>query len=396
MKYKVIFSCALFAALICCNSLPVLFGESSGIVAGTVVALWGVLLALELSAQHKPNKSAVIIAVVLLVAHILSYGFHPSEVGTRYFTNFLIYGALFLLIPLGNIDFNLVIKIVFYYGIILLPFYARYDYGYGFSEAGEFEGGILMTMSYRMLPFILASLYMFLNKTNKVWERVSGIAIAALYLLVFLIVGARGAITSLFAFISIYYIISGKKRKNKIVRFTIIGIAAIVFFTSFDHIIDYLFNLLDTHGISSRSIERMYYADLGGGDVSAGRFKIYKMAFNEFLSSPIWGNGIGSFDSYKGTFPHNVFLQLMVEGGLFFVVPFTVVLIKGLIYIYKKGRNSVSGGFMLFVFCAGMIRLFFSSYLWGSHFCWVFILMVLNIKIFDKNERNSIYNNSYI
>ena len=161
-------------------------------------------------------------------------------------------------------------------------------------------------------------------------------------------------------------------------------------------LIEYLFNLLDARGISSRSIERMYYAELGGGDVSAGRFKIYNMAFNEFLQSPIWGNGIGSFDSYKGTFPHNILLQLMVEGGLLFLIPFTIILIKGFIYIFEKGRSSVSGVFMLFVFCAGMIRLFFSFYLWGSHFCWLFVLMVLNIKSFNKNERNSIYNNSYI
>ena len=342
MKNKITVSSALFAALICCNSLPVLFGESSGIVAGTVVVLWGILLALELCAHQKPNKAALIVTFILLIAHIISYGIHPSEVGTKYFINFLIYGALFLLIPFGNIDFNLVIKFVFYYGIILLPFYAMYDYGYGFNEVGEFEGGILMTMSYRMLPFILASLYVFLNKKNKAWERASGILVAVLYLLVFLIVGARGAITSLFAFLSIYYVISGKKRK--ILRLSIIGIAAIVFFSSFDLIINYLFDLLDTRGISSRSIERLYYAQLGGGDVSAGRFKIYNMAFNEFLQSPIWGNGIGSFNSYKGTFPHNIFLQLMVEGGLFFVIPFTVIFIKGIIYIYKKGRNTVSGG----------------------------------------------------
>lgn len=396
MKNRVLVSSALFAALICCNSLPVLFGESSGIVAGTVVALWGILCALELSAGQKPNSTAIIIAVILLIAHFLSYAFHPSEIGKRYFTNYLIYGALFLLIPLREIDFNKVLKIVFYYGIILLPFYARYDYGYGITDAGDFEGGILMTMSYRMLPFILAPILLFLNKTNKIWERGAGIVVAVLYSLIFLIVGARGAIISLFAFISIFYIISGDKRKNKIVRLSIISITAIVFLTSFDLIIDNLFNLLDTFGISSRSIERMYYAEFGDGDISAGRYKIYGMAFNEFLQSPIWGNGIGSFDSYKGTFPHNIFLQLMVEGGLFLVVPFTIIFIKGLTYIYKKGRNSVSGGVMLFLFCSGMIRLLFSFYLWGSHLCWLFILMVLNINCFNKNERKSINNNSHI
>ena len=396
MKNRVFASSALFAALICCNSLPVLFGESSGIVAGTVVALWGALCALELRSGQKPNSTAIVIAVLLLIAHLLSYAFHPSEIGTRYLSNYLIYGALFLLIPMGNIDFNRVLKIAFYYGVILLPFYARYDYGYGINEVGEFEGGILMTMSYRMLPFILAALFVTLNKTNKVWERVLGIVVITLYLLIFLIVGARGAITSLFAFLAIYYIISGKERMQKIARLSIMGIVAIVFFTSFDFIIDYLFNLLDTRGVSSRSIERMYYSSIAGGDVSAGRFKIYKMAFNEFLQSPIWGNGIGSFDSYKGTFPHNIFLQLMVEGGLFFVIPFTVLLIRGLVYIFEKGGKTASGGIMLFVFCSGMIRLFFSSYLWGSHFCWLFILLALNIKVFRKNERNSISNNNYI
>lgn len=395
MKNRVLLSSALFAALIGCNSLPVLFGESSGIVAGSVVTLWGLLSALALGAKQKPNSTAIIIASILLIAHFLSYFLHPSEVGTKYLTNFLIYGVLFLLIPLGNFDYNQVLKFVFYYGIILLPFYAKYDYSYDISDTRELSE-ILMTMSYRMLPFILASIVVSLNRNNRAWERILGGVVAILYLLVFFMVGARGAITSLFAFIAIYYIISGKKSNNKRARLFVVSIAAVVFFLCFDVIIDYLFELLDARGISSRSIERMYYGQIQGDDVSTGRFKIYNMAFNEFLQSPIWGNGIGSFDAYKGTMPHNIILQLMVEGGLIFVIPFMIIIIKGIKYIYVKGSRSDIGVFMLFIFCAGMIRLFLSYFLWGSHFCWLFVLMVLNINSFKKNERIGINNNSYI
>ena len=395
MKNRVLVASALFAALISCNSLPVLFGESSGIVAGSVVALWVGLWALAFSTRQKPNSTAILIASVLLVAHFLSYAIHPSEVGTKYLTNFLIYGVLFLLIPLGNIDFNLVPKFVLYYGIILLPFYAKYDYSYSFGNVEELSA-ILMTMSYRMLPFILASLVVSLNRTNKLWERVIGVIVAVLYLLVFLIVGARGAITSLFAFIAIYYIVTGKKSNNKRARLFVVSIVAIIFLLCFDTIIDFLFNLLDVRGITSRSIERLYFGQMEGADVSSGRFKIYNMAFNEFLQSPIWGNGIGSFDAYKGTMPHNIILQLMVEGGLFLAIPFIVILIKGLKYIYEKGRYSDCGVFMLFIFSAGVIRLFLSSFLWGSQFCWLFVLLVLNINSFNKNERIGINNNSHI
>lgn len=395
MKNRAWVSSALFAAMIVSNSLPVLFGESAGVVAGSVVTLWGGLCALAFSAKQKPNSKAIIIASILLVAQFLSYAFHPSEVGIKYLTNFLIYGALFLLIPLGNIDFNQVIKFVSYYGIILLPFYARYDYGYGFSEVEDLNG-VLMTMSYRMLPFIIASLVVFLNRKNKLWERFLGAGVAILYLIVFFIIGARGAITSLIAFVALYYIISGKKHINKRARLFVVSIAAVVFFLSLDVIIDYLFDLLDSRGITSRSIERLYFGQMQGNDISSGRFKIYDMAFNEFFQSPIWGNGIGSFDSYKGTMPHNIILQLMVEGGLFFVIPFTIILVQGLMYIYEEGRNSDSVVFMLFIFCAGVIRLFFSSFLWGSHFCWLFILMVLNINSIKKNERISINNNSNV
>ena len=79
-----------------------------------------------------------------------------------------------MLLPIGAVNFKLTLKAIYYFGILVLPLYLSYNYGYGATEIDEgYEDGILMTMSYRVLPYICASFFVFLDKSyNLIYSRV--------------------------------------------------------------------------------------------------------------------------------------------------------------------------------------------------------------------------------
>ena len=68
------------------------------------------------------------------------------------------------------------------------------------------------------------------------------------------------------------------------------------------------------------------------GDPSTNlRLGGYGQAVEIFLRHPIFGNGVGAFgymaDDYAGAYPHNLFLELLVQNGVFGVVVFLFFLV---------------------------------------------------------------------
>lgn len=72
------------------------------------------------------------------------------------------------------------------------------------------------------------------------------------------------------------------------------------------------------------------------------RFLIWTMALNLFLDNPVWGAGIGGFHLYAVDYPwpHNFFLEILCECGLYGAIALFIVTS---LYIY---RNKVSMKYM--------------------------------------------------
>ena len=111
--------------------------------------------------------------------------------------------------------------------------------------------------------------------------------------------------------------------------------------------------------------------------MSEGRDILYKKAAVGIVDSPIWGHGIGSFDNYSGAYPHNIFLQLMYEGGIILTIPLLILLIKGFMSLFSFKYQQPYRNFLLLLFCSGVIELFLSSFLWMSICLWLFYGQVL-------------------
>src|SRR5699024_3986187 len=93
-----------------------------------------------------------------------------------------------------------------------------------------------------------------------------------------------------------------------------------------------LYNFLYERGIEVaaiiKTINMIERAGITG--ILNARDIVYERAFDMFASAPFFGNVVGSYgDKYINsfTYPHNLILQLLVEGGIILTLPFIFILI---------------------------------------------------------------------
>ena len=152
-------------------------------------------------------------------------------------------------------------------------------------------------------------------------------------------------------------------------------------------------DFLNSYNISFKIVEknlRLLKAD----DVLNGRENLYPIAMQGINKSFILGNGIGSFNLRYNTYPHNFILQIMYEGGIIFLLPIIIPVIYGVYAIVAK--KSISRNmriFIIFLFCASIVRLLISYEFWKEMFFWLYlsvsVLAMLNKDIMIDKECNN-------
>ena len=104
---------------------------------------------------------------------------------------------------------------------------------------------------------------------------------------------------------------------------------------------------LDQLGLSSRfdtSIERTFqYLDADKGidmeNGSSNRDVVYEKALDIIIDKPFFGHGMyGAYEQFDGTSPHNIFLEVMIQGGMLYMALFLFLLSR----LYKKLKRFIS------------------------------------------------------
>lgn len=374
---------AIVALLLCCNSVSMII-QSDGIVVGTVFLCFTFLLLFNIrkyiiDGYHKRSLFTIFLVLVLLIS--------SSVLGTGaqyqlYFLNFICYGIPFLLLPIMQVDYRKVLIYISWYGLLFLPFYVTYDYASALLNYQE-DGGLLMTVSYRILPFIISSLYSFFSSFSfkiKLLFLIESIS----YLIILFIFGSRGAQLGIMFFL-IVFVAYFFKSKQAFHRYLIISsIVILFFFFFFVDVINVLVELFDNNDVQALALNRIQYKLTEGDDMDSGRIELIQMAMDDFYHNPIFGKGIGSFMDYTH-YPHNVFFHILCENGLIIFLIVSALIFKGVIDIFNYDLNNQYRGFLLFVFCSGIIQLLFSFYFWGSQYFWTFIFLIINKKYLLNN-----------
>ena len=202
-----------------------------------------------------------------------------------------------------------------------------------------------------------------------------------MYFPMFIIHTPRGAVVTILFSIIIFTIqkllTQGVGRKKLITT----GIIIIVFMIiTFEVIVGYLQNVASLYEL--RWLSKFVFEE----DVSNGRTSLYQMALNGFFQSPLWGNGIASFNNYS-IYPHNLFLQMLYETGVLMFIPVSYLIYKAFMIMILKRESSIDYRLITFLFIISIIQLSFSSHFWMRQQFWMLIWIMLSMVPLKNSRR---------
>lgn len=210
--------------------------------------------------------------------------------------------------------------------------------------------------------------------------------LACLFML--LVYSNRSSFLAAIVFILLYLLLIHRKKR---IFLGLLIFAILATFLLLEHIVLFTMNLLIEMDINTYAINQ-FVKLLQHGDPAtffSGRFNIWENAWNMFLAKPILGHGIGYFNSFYGSYPHNILLDMLVSLGIigslgmFFLI---------CLFIYKLSKNKKANKYLgLVLLCLWFPKLIFSvSFVWDMGF-WASIaygFLFLNNNAAIEEERN--------
>jgi len=227
---------------------------------------------------------------------------------------------------------------------------------------GEIVGRDESSLTYQSVSYAMSYMYMssayyvFLSPAKIRCKKIFNILMIVNMMFTFvlcLMSGGRGAFLFII-FITIYLVYSMREEiaMHKKQFFLIAAALISVFVIAASY-----FDILHSAGFN-RVSETLTEDDIREG--------LWKKSLEVFLSSPLWGYGIGSIWWTVGFYSHNLFTDLLAESGLIGLFLFTYILVESFLKLYRYSLRYPSGIFIMLIFLSGAFQLLFSGYWIGS------------------------------
>lgn len=255
----------------------------------------------------------------------------------------------------------------------------------------EGNGGEIMHLSYSLdfgynvLLFVLVFMVLSFR-----YKRVSDIIGAFAGFIMIILAGSRGPILCIGVFIILYFICFLGEHKHKYsIVFLLFSFLLLVYFC-YEPILIFVSRFLISHGLSSRFIDKILSGTIADG---AGRETIWKAAIGMISERPLMGYGaMGARHVLSKIhivgYPHQLFLELLIEYGVLFGGFFSIILI---VISYKilsmKGFDTWKCVFIVFI--SNAIELMLSYTYWHKLALWAVIAVAMCIReyVFSSDHR---------
>lgn len=225
-----------------------------------------------------------------------------------------------------------------------------------------------------VIPVILLMIKYLKNR------KVIDLVLALFGIYVITVIGSRGPLASILMFVFLYIIcgIDLNHIKYRTLLLCFAGLLAGAFLIVYwDVIVGKLFLYLQSRGITSRTL--LILANIDSIDFSSGRIPIYREAAKAIYYNPFFGLGIGGDRLLlNGTYPHNIFLEVLINFGVVLGSLLIVYALVRMIISFYKCKNNGTKQLMLMYFSIGFVPLLFSgSYLTSTNF-WIYLAIVMS------------------
>lgn len=210
-----------------------------------------------------------------------------------------------------------------------------------------------MSFSYDLLPAVVVLLFGFFTKRKALYLIGSIVGFVIMFFC-----GARGPMLCIFVAIVMYIVFMTEKNSSKILIVMISAIGLVLLFVFWDPIFQVLCNVSESLGLSSRMLEKIADGSLVD-DSGRSTVRSELLPHLSILGHGLYGDRVLA----NGRYAHSIFLEILVEYGLFFgpvILLFLVFLLVTGLFTKDRGKRLL----FIFFFSAGFVRLLISgSYL---------------------------------
>lgn len=367
--------------LVTANMFPV---SSPGVIFGALVVML-YMATLLLYGKIQILQEVFALVVFILAAYMISYwGLDKNEIVTKTLKQYLYYGVVSIFVASKPISVRLILRYMLILSMVgMLNVRALLDSGTTQS------GAIVMGHSYALLPSICAAVIhiIYYRKEKSIFIGAGYMFNIYLFLIVFTR-GTRGAALAIMFLFFILLVNQYKRGEHKAYMWLawVSMICIIYVITDFDNIVKFLYHFTNDNGISINLINKTYAKAMQESALN-GRELLYPYAIEGIKQSFLFGNGIGSFEIAYGTYPHNIVLQLMYEGGIILTLPIVGTIIYGFVWLFDKKTNNLDLSMMFTLLSSVAIpRLTFSANLWYREAFWLLMGFILTHIAHDHHK----------
>lgn len=350
--------------------------------------------------NKKRIKKYLLFELILGMAYALTVFFAPVTT-TMTLTKFLMWVVLPAFFVTLDYDVELILRYSMYVSLLsvfeIRSLLADQSISIRFAQTSL---GII----YDLLPCLVAAIFHFFYYRKKASLLTIGCYVYyALVLLMMLPVIVRGALLSLILGLVIIFLNRPNNKVNLIrewssrkkVMVFLIALAGVAFVLNYEKILVWAYEVLQARGINFGVITK-FYVYIQAGNVSDGRDVYYDIAIQNFIKSPIWGNGIETFYAYPRDgvpYPHNYLLQFLFEGGILLAVPIAYQVFRILWSLFLAKIENMNT--MVLLACLSVVAVIpglFSMDVWLVPSFWMAIMCLIQLdtralKHEDKGER---------
>lgn len=371
-SYSIYFVIATFLGI---PQEGVVFRLYSGILAVVVAFVF------FLSIHRIPRRiyiGGLLLCAIIILLYFSTRCFY-DEVNNRYTSYFLSMGVRFIpavLTGMYMLSHDDIMKKVEY---ALLPFILLYTItlasvaftaNIGVNIAQTFNTDFLnyQSISYYSIFAFGFNMYLIVQCSNSYtrYRRYILIALAILQVIITIMAGGRGAFV-LGCVFTLYFALK-YITFSKLISYILIGLAVLLTINA----------ILSDNEIYKMGFERIF--NFFGNTEAIGtdnRWIRWNLAWNAFTKSPVFGHGLGSVFYEVGFYSHNIFTDMLCEGGVVLFLIFIFVLMKFIrtsqILITEDYRNEI----IVIVFLCSFVMNSFSGYYLSDTGIWLSLTYVL-------------------
>ena len=376
-----------------------ILGRTDGIMMISLIFISGLLVLHFFISDKNENlnlnkKSLLFVYYIVSIIAVYKYAYQYGSVS---YEELFVFVLIPIYISFYKIDVKQVLKYLTFLSVLILPFsgtFFKSNATIGFETIG-------MTASYNTLVFVVAAALHFLfYKKNAGILMWLGYAINIYYLVKILTLGNRGVFISIVVFFVLLLLHefdeNGKIKKNKaktIFIVTVVGCLVIYVVNDFENILRTIDIWLKSMSIEISAISKNVQK-LAQGDITNGRQMITIFTKEGIKNKPFFGNGISTMlrnSGYTIAYPHNVFLQLWYDLGIFVSIPLFYMIVKATIKTFFDSSISKDYSILLiFLYTLSIPRLCVSSQLWVDIPFWFLMMYTITPNIYENSESSDL------